>query len=152
MNKTHAKSASCPPRWLPYFGIPPLVTFWVVSYPSIWSFSFILAPLHWSSSWQWQPCIAGCRFFQTLLWTELAAFAQFFFKMYLLYMWRSRKIYLVWFGGVLPPKNNREIWPRLFQDLLSNSVNFENLFYYWLDLVWSGWLQQWAFKIYWVTQ
>ena len=124
----------------------------LVSYPSRWSFSFTLGPLHWSSSWQWQPSIAGCRLFQTLLWTQLADFAQFFCKMYLLYMWRSRKICLVWFGGVLPPKNNRESWPRLFQDLLSNSVNFESLFYHWLDLLWSGWLQQWAFKIYWVTQ
>ena len=29
----------------------------VVSYPTRCSFSFILGPLHWSSSWQWQPCI-----------------------------------------------------------------------------------------------
>ena len=35
----------------------------LVSYQSRWSFSFILGLLHWSSSWQWQPCIAGCRFF-----------------------------------------------------------------------------------------
>ena len=82
----------------------------LVSYPSRWSFFFILGPLHWSSSWQWQPCIAGCRFFQTLLWTELADFAQFFCKMCLLYMWRSRKICLVWFGSVLPPQNSRESW------------------------------------------
>ena len=75
----------------------------LVSYPSRWSFSFILGPLHWSSSWQWQPSMAGCRLFQTLLWTQLADFAQFFCKMYLLYMWPSRKTCLVWFGGVLPP-------------------------------------------------
>ena len=74
----------------------------VVSYPTRWSFSFILGPLNWSSSWQWQPSIAGCRLFQTLLWTQLADFAQFFCKMYLLYMWQSRKTCLVWFGGVLP--------------------------------------------------
>ena len=83
----------------------------LVSYPSRWSFSFILGPLHWSYSWQWQPCITGCRFFQTLLWTELADFAQFFCKMCLLYMWRSRIICLVWFGSVLPPQNSRESWP-----------------------------------------
>ena len=76
---------------------------YLVSDPSRWSFSFLLGPLHWSSSWQWQPCIAGCRFFQTLLWTELADFAQFFCKMYLSYMWPSRKTCLVWFGWVLPP-------------------------------------------------
>ena len=29
----------------------------LVSYPTRWSFSFILGPLHWSSSWQWQPSI-----------------------------------------------------------------------------------------------
>ena len=75
----------------------------VVSYQSRWSFSFILGPLHWSSSWQWRHCIAGCRSFQTLLWTELADFAKFLCKMYLLYMWRSRKTCLVWFGGGLPP-------------------------------------------------
>ena len=75
----------------------------LVSYPTRWSFSFILGPLHWSSSWQWQPSIAGCRLFQTLLWTQLADFAQFFCKMYLLYMWPSRKTCLVWFGWVLPP-------------------------------------------------
>ena len=75
----------------------------LVSYPTRWSFSFILGPLHWSSSWQWQPSIAGCRLFQTLLWTQLADFAQFFCKMYLLYMWPRRKTCLVWFGGVLPP-------------------------------------------------
>ena len=76
---------------------------YVVSFPTRWSFSFILGPLHWSSSWQWQPSIAGCRLFQTLLWTQLANFAQFFCKMYLLYMWPSRKTCLVWFGWVLPP-------------------------------------------------
>ena len=75
----------------------------LVIYPSRWSFSFTLEPLHWSSSWQWQPCTAG-RFFQILLWTELANFAQFFCKMYLLYMWRSGKICLVWFEGILPPR------------------------------------------------
>ena len=75
----------------------------LVSHPSRWSFSFILGPLHWSSSWHRQPSIAGCRLFQTLLWTQLADFAQFFCKMYLLYMWPSRKTCLVWFGWVLPP-------------------------------------------------
>ena len=29
----------------------------LVSYPTRWSFSFILGPLHWSSSWQWQPSL-----------------------------------------------------------------------------------------------
>ena len=43
-------------------------------------FSFALGPMHWSSSWQWQPCLAVCRLFRTLTWTELANFGFFFLK------------------------------------------------------------------------
>ena len=125
----------------------------LVSYPTRWSFSFILGPLHWSSSWQWQPSIAGCRLFQTLLWTQLADFAQFFCKMYLLYMWPSRKNCLVWFGWVLHPlKQPRKLTLGVLQNLLSNSVNSASLFYCLLDLAWASWLEQRTFKIYWVTQ
>ena len=63
------------PIYIHFFGL-----ILVVSYQSRWSFSFILGPLHWSSSWQWRHCIAGCRSFQTLLWAELADFAQFFLQ------------------------------------------------------------------------
>ena len=52
----------------------------LVSYPARWSFSFTPGRLHWSSSWQWQLCIAVCRLFRTLLLTELADFAHFFAK------------------------------------------------------------------------
>ena len=47
--------------------------------------------LWWSSSWQWQPHIAGCKFCWPLLRTGLTVLVQFFCKMYFLYVSRSRK-------------------------------------------------------------
>jgi len=69
-----------PPSWQMPFQISILIigTFPLDSHWTRWSFSFILGPLHWSFSWQWQPCIAVCGLVMTLLWTELADFAQFF--------------------------------------------------------------------------
>ena len=67
-----------------YFVLKPGFCHPLVSHPGRWSFSLLLGPLHWSSSRQWQPCIAGCKLFPILLWTKLADFAQFVCKIYLL--------------------------------------------------------------------
>ena len=109
--------------------------------------------MHWSSSWQWQPCRAVCRLFQTLLWTELADFAQFFLQnVSFIYVTKPQNLFGVVWMGFTPLKQPRKLTLGVFQNLLSNSVNSESLFYCLLDMAWASWLKQWAFKIYWVTQ
>ena len=52
-------------------------------------------------SWQWQPCIAGCRLFRTLLWAKLVDFVQFFCKIHFFILGTAAKFGV--FGRVLPP-------------------------------------------------
>ena len=77
----------------------------LVSYPSRWSLSFIFGFLWWSSSWQWQPHIAGCKLCWPLLRTGLTVLVQFFCKMYFLYVSRSRKKNWATFYGFFPSNN-----------------------------------------------
>ena len=60
--------------------------------------------LWWSSSWWWWPHIAGCKMFGALLRAGLTVLAQFFCKMYFLWVLWSRKKNLVQFFLVLPPQ------------------------------------------------
>ena len=79
----------------------------VVSCPTRWSLLLAFGFLYWSSSWWWQPHIAGCKFFWPLLRAGMTVFDQFFCKMYFLYVSRSRKKILAVFWGVLPPQKRR---------------------------------------------
>lgn len=111
-------------------------TFPLDSHPTRWSFSFILGPLHWSFSWQWQPCIAVCGLFRTLLWTELADFAQFLQNVSFIYVMKPQ-ICLMWFWrGFTPNKQPWKLTLGVFQNFLSYSVNSKSLkASYFLDLL-----------------
>ena len=111
---------------------------WVrlIIYSARWSFSFILGPLHWSSNWQWQPCIASCRLFWTLLWTVLADFVKKICKTYLLYSDEASKF--VWCGleGFTPLKQQGKLTPSVFSEFIEELSNFWKFFFYcWLDLL-----------------
>ena len=79
----------------------------LVRCPTKWSLLLAFGFLYWSSSWWWQPHIAGCKFFWPLLRARMTVFDQFFCKMYFLYVSRSRKKILAVFWGVLPPQKRR---------------------------------------------
>ena len=111
---------------------------WVrlIIYSARWSFSFILGPLHWSSNWQWQPCIASCRLFWTLLWTVLADFVKKICKTYLLYSDEASKF--VWCGleGFTPLKQQGKLTPSVFSEFIEELSNFWKFFF--LLLTWSA--------------
>ena len=67
-------------------------------------------------------------------------------------MTKPQNLFGVVWMGFTPLKQPRKLTLGVFQNLLSNSVNSESLFYCLLDMAWASWLEQWAFKIYWVTQ
>ena len=60
--------------------------------------------LYWSSSWQWQAHIRGCKLLRPLPRAEMSDFGPVFHKMYFLWVWLSPKKLLVQFFWVLPPK------------------------------------------------
>ena len=68
---------------------------------SVLSFGY----LYWSSSWQWQAHIRGCKLFRPLPRAEMGDFGPFFCKMYFLWVWWSPKKNLVQIFWVLPPQN-----------------------------------------------
>ena len=76
----------------------------IVSCPTRWSLLLAFGFLYWSSSWWWQPHIAGCKLFRPLLRAGISVFDHFFCKMYFLYVSRSRNFFWAVFGGVLPPQ------------------------------------------------
>ena len=79
----------------------------LVNCPTRWSLLFIFGFLCWSSSWWWWPHIGGGKKFRPLLRAGLTVLVQFFCKMYILWVSRSRKIFLADFFWVLPPQTRR---------------------------------------------
>ena len=81
-----------------------------------------LGHLHWSSSWQWQLCIAVCRLFRTLLLTELADLAHFLQNVSFKNLTKPQNL----FGVIFSPKTARKVDPKCFQNILSwlQSVGF----------------------------
>ena len=69
-----------------------------------------------------------------------------------IYVTKPQNFFGVVWRRFTPLKQPRKLILGVFQNLLSNSVNSESLFYCLLDLAWASWLEQWTFKIYWVTQ
>ena len=61
--------------------------FWALALPNLFyalvrcptglPLSFVLGPLYWSYSWQWQPLIGGSILPRKMLWTRTAKFAHF---------------------------------------------------------------------------
>ena len=79
----------------------------LVNCPTRWSLLFIFGFLWWSSSWWWWPHIGGGKKFRPLLRAGLTVLVQFFCKMYILWVSRSRKKILADFFWVLPPQKRR---------------------------------------------
>ena len=67
---------------------------------SVLSFEY----LYWSSSWQWQAHIRGCKLLRPLPRAEMSDFGPVFRKMYFLWVWWSPQKILVQIFWVLPPK------------------------------------------------
>ena len=82
----------------------------VVSCPTRWSLLLAVGFLYWSSSWWWQPHIAGCKLFRPLLRAGISVFDHFFCKMYFLYVSGSCKKNLADFFWVLPPQKSTFLW------------------------------------------
>ena len=61
--------------------------------------------LYWSSSWQWQAHIRGCKLLRPLPRAEMSDFGPVFGKMYFLWVWWSPQKMLVKIFWVLPPQN-----------------------------------------------
>ena len=87
-----------------------------------------LGHLHWSSSWQWQLCIAVCRLFRTLLLTELADLAHFLQNVSFKNLTKLQNL----FGVIFSSKTARKIDPKCFQNILSwlQSVGFDSVIFY----------------------
>ena len=60
--------------------------------------------LYWSSSWQWQAHIRGCKLLRPLPRAEMSYFGPVFRKMYFLWVWWSPKKFWSNFFGFYPPK------------------------------------------------
>ena len=60
--------------------------------------------LYWSSSWQWQAHIRGCKLLRPLPRAEMSDFGPVFRKMYFLWVWWSPQKILFQIFWVLPPK------------------------------------------------
>ena len=55
----------------------PNLCYALVRCPTGLPLSFVLGPLYWSYSWQWQPLIGGSILPRKMLWTRTAKFAHF---------------------------------------------------------------------------
>ena len=55
----------------------PNLFYALVRCPTGWPLSFVLGPLYWSYSWQWQSLIGGSILPRKTLWTRTAKFAHF---------------------------------------------------------------------------